>query len=454
MNSDSDFIRTDCEEQSVTDFILTDTVLRDGDVVDIEIRDGRIDRVVPSGEGDEGAFDTDQHFDADGRLVTPPFAEPHTHLATANTFAALLRDDYEMPRPDRFGVGWQMYDDLARAGMLESSSIVERASTQLEWLLANGVTAVRTHVDTSARHGNELVEALLELESTYEDVIDLQIVGLPLDTLTGSDANLDSLHDALDAGVDVVGGIPHKEATREDGVEHVKTIVDLANSYDRPLDPHIDESDDPQSRFTGVMAAQVERQSLDSQVTASHLTAMHSYPNAYADKLRGLLARNDISVITNPTTNAELQGRRDDYPRRRGHTRVDELLEAGVTVGIGQDNMVDKYHPYGDCDPLGEVLFLAHFGHLTSWHDISTLWEMVLENNASVLGLDSYGLEPGNEGSFVVFDAPDSYNALRTRAPRRLVVREGTPVARRESGRTSVRTGDEWEDVDFSVPVS
>ncbi|UTF55813.1 amidohydrolase family protein (plasmid) [Natronosalvus rutilus] len=336
--------------------------------------------------------------------------------------------------------------------MLEPKSIVERTSSQLNWFLAHGVTTVRTHVDTSSRHGNKLVEGLLELCRVYEGVVDVQIVGLPLDSLVRSNAEVEALCNALDAGVDVVGGIPHKEATREDGVEHVKTIVDLADSYDRPLDPHIDESDDSYSRFTGVLASEVEKRSLDTQVTASHLTAMHTYPNAYADKLRGLLARNDISVITNPTTNAELQGRRDDYPRRRGHTRVDELLEAGITVGIGQDNMVDKYHPYGDCDPLGEVLFLAHFGHLTSWYDVPTLWEMVIENNASILGLNS-GLKPGNEGSFVLFDAPDSYNALRTRAPRRLVVREGRPVTRRELGTVYVRTNEQWESVDFAVSV-
>lgn len=438
----------------MTDYILTDAVLRNGSAVDIEIRDGRISRIAPGGEGNADTFDSDQQFDAAGRLVTPPFAEPHTHLVTANTFSALLQDGYDMPEPDRFGVGWQMYNDLEERGLLEPSSIVDRAAAQLDWFLAHGVTTVRTHVDTSARHGGKLVEGLLQLRSAYEGVVDIQIAGLPLDTLTGDDANVESLRDALDSGVDVVGGIPHKEATREDGVEHVETIVDLAAEYDRPLDPHIDESDDPHSRFTGVMASEVETRSLDTKVTASHLTAMHSYPNSYADKLRGLLARNDISVITNPTTNAELQGRRDDYPRRRGHTRVDELLDAGITVGIGQDNMVDKYHPYGDCDPLGEVLFLAHFGHLTSWYDVSTLWEMVLENNAEILGLDSYGLQPGDEGSFVVFDAPDPYNALRTRAPRRLVVREGTPVARRESGTSYVRTDDDWEAVDFSAPVS
>ncbi len=373
---------------------------------------------------------------------------------TANTFTELLRNGYEMPTPEAFGVGWKMYDDLEAAGMLEPDRIVDRASTQLDWFLAHGVTTVRTHVDTSARHGNKLVEGLLELRDAYAGVIDIQIVGLPLDSLVRSDAEVDALSDALEAGVDIIGGIPHKEDTREDGVAHVETIVDIAADSNRPIDAHIDESDDPQTRFTGVLASEVEKRSLDTQVTASHLTAMHSYPNAYADKLRGLLARNDIAVVTNPTTNAELQGRRDDYPRRRGHTRIDELLEAGVTVGIGQDNMVDKYHPYGDCDPLGEALFLAHFGHLTSWYDVAPLWKMLVENNASILGLDSTHLEPGAEGSFVVFDAPDAYNALRTRASRRLVVREGRPVARRESGRVFVGPDDEWKPVAFSVPIS
>jgi len=437
----------------MTSLILTGGVTRRGTKIDIEIRDGVIDRIVPAGEGDPTAFAIDRRYDADGQFVTSPLVDPHTHLITANTFASLLQQGYEMPDPNKFGVGWEMYEALHEHELLEPDTIVERASDQLKWMVANGITCVRTHVDTSAKYDHKLVKAILKLRDLFEGVIDVQIVGLPLESIVTDEANLESLQEALELGVDVVGGIPHKEATRDAGVTHLNAILDLAEQYDCPVDPHIDETDDPNSRFTGVLAHQVEKRGIDQQVTASHLTAMHSYPNAYADKLGALLAKNDIAVVTNPTTNAELQGRRDDYPRRRGHTRIDELREAGVTVGIGQDNMIDKYHPYGDCDPLSEALFLAHFAHMTSWYDVSDLWDMLIAGNASIVGAEDYGLQEAKEGSFVVYDAPDPYNALRRRAPRALVVRDGIPVARRESGRQLVRIDDAWEPLSFDVDI-
>lgn len=425
----------------MSDYILTNGITRSGRAVDIEIRDGRIDRLVDAGGGDPGDFDADQRFDAGGRLVTPPFAEVHTHLDTALTAG--------MPRWNKSGTleeGWPLWvelrDDISKA------SIVRRAKKNVYWFAANGVTRIRTHVDTSMSN-HKVVDALVELREEVADIVEIQLVGFPLDSVVLNDDKLDLMEEALDRGVDLVGGIPHKENTREDGVEHVRSLVEIADRHDAPIDFHIDETDDPNSRYTEVLANEALKRGIGSRTTASHTTAMHSYSNAYADKLIRLLAESGLSVITNPLANAVLQGRYDDYPRRRGHTRIEELRAAGVPVGMGQDDVMDAFHHYGDGDPLKTAFVLLHFAHLDGYDDVETLWNLMLEGNAEVYGLDEYGLAEGNEGSLVVYDAPDAFNALRTQPPRSLVLRDGVPIASAERSATVFRSGDE-ERVEFN----
>ena len=176
---------------------------------------------------------------------------------------------------------------------------------------------------------------------------------------------------------------------------------------------------------------------------------MHSYPNAYADKLIALLAESGVSVVTNPPDNAVLQGRYDDYPRRRGHTRIDELYDAGVTVGLGHDSVMDPWYHYGRADPLDAAFVLLHFAHMNGRDDVETLWRMLTEANAAVFGSADYGLEAGAPGSLVVYDSPDPFNALRTRADRVVVLREGRPVARATPATRVVVDAGEDRPVDF-----
>jgi cytosine deaminase len=430
----------------MSEFILESARTLNNRVVDIIIRDGTIVGIKSAGEGDGSAFDDDQRLDANGRLVTPTLVEPHTHLDDT-----LLAGNPYWNETGTLEEGWKK-TNAQRDGM-PVEEYKQRAETLLKWFLANGITRVRSHVNTGPE-GLEAVEALIDLRQKYKELIDIQLVAFPSASLyDGDESKLDRFEEAIDMGLDIVGGIPHKEHTHEKAVKHVKTIVDLADRHDLPLDPHIDETDDPGSRCTGVLASEALERGIGDRTTASHVTALHSYPNAYADKLIRLLAESGVSVVTNPLSNAVLQGRYDDYPRRRGHTRIDELRDAGVTVGIGQDDVVDLFHSYGDGDPLKTAFVLVHLAHMNGQDDVGTLWQMLTEANAEIFGLDpdEYGLSEGNEGSLIVFDGYSPFDVLRTQSPRTLVLKDGRPVARTER-KTTIEWKDDTLNVDFNRP--
>ncbi|MFB6197666.1 MAG: cytosine deaminase [Halobacteriaceae archaeon] len=425
----------------MTEHLVKNASTLDGGEVDIEIRSGIIDAIVPAGQGDESDFSNDRIFDANDRLVTPPLIEPHLHLDATLTAGT--------PRWNQTGTLDEGIDIWGKYKKdLKYEDVQERATRCIEWLVANGVTRVRTHADTT-EEDLTAVRALCDLRSDVDHLIDLQVVGFPQDGIVTDQGNEDLLRDAIDIGIDIIGGIPHNEDTREDGVQDVKIACELAGAHDMPLDLHIDETDDPGSRFTEVLASEARKRSL-SGVTASHATAMHSYPNQYAAKVIDLLKSAGVNVITNPPDNSVLQGRFDDYPRRRGHTRVDQLREAGVTVGIGHDSVMDPWYHYGIGDPLDAAFILIHYGHFSGRNDVHSIWEMLTTANAEIFGAGNYGLKEGNDGSLAIHQASDAFNALRRRPPRRLVLRDGEPIARTKPGDTTIHTRQGSRTVNFS----
>lgn len=426
------------------DLLVTDATTRDGGRVDVLVRDGTVVRHLPAGDVDPDAVPEADRYDADGRLVTPSLTEPHLHLD-----AALTAGDPRWNRSGTLAEGIDVWADYKSD--LDREDVLDRAERCVEWLAAHGVTRVRTHADATEPTLTG-VEALLDLRERVADLVDLQVVAFPQDGVFTAPEHEDLLREAVEMGADVVGGIPHNEHTREDGVQDVELAVELAERYDRPLDLHVDETDDPGSRFTEVLASEAIERDLGDRTTASHATAMHSYPNAYAAKLVALLAESGVSVVTNPPDNSVLQGRYDDYPRRRGHTRIDELREAGVTVGVGHDSVVDPWYHYGVGDPLDAAFVLVHYAHLSGRDDVPVVWEMLTDANADVFGADRYGLHEGAEGSLVVFDAPTPFDALRTRAPRTLVANRGRVVARTDPADTTVRRRDGKRAVTFDRP--
>jgi cytosine deaminase len=378
-------------------------------------------------------------LDLGGRLVTPPLVEPHIHLDAVLTVG--------QPRPN---VSGSLFEGIAvwaeRGPMLTIEDVRTRAREVLRWQLANGVQYVRSHVDVCDPE-LRAVHALVELREEARGLIDLQLVAFPQQGILSFDGARDLMRRAVELGVDVVGGIPHFELTREDGVESVRYAFALADEYGLRVDIHCDETDDEHSRFVEVMVAETIRRGMAGRVTASHTTAMHSYNNAYAARLIANIARAGLHMVTNPLDNAVLQGRFDTGPIRRGHTRIKELQAAGVNVCIGHDSVMDPWYPLGYGDPLQAAYVLAHLGHMSGDAELHRLLDMVTVNPAAALGVEGYGLREGGPADLVVFDAPTDLDALRLVAPRYLVLRAGTVVARTRPAATSVT----WQGVEESV---
>jgi cytosine deaminase len=399
---------------------------------DLGIRDGRFAAPEPEARA---------VIDLAGALVTPPLVEPHIHLDAALTVGE-----------PRFNQSGSLFEGISiwaeRVRSLTVEDVKSRVRRVLRWQLANGVQHVRSHVDVCDPELRAL-RALVELRQEIGDQLDLQLVAFPQQGILSFEGGQELMRRAVAAGADVVGGIPHFELTREMGVESVKFAFALAAEHGLRVDIHCDETDDDHSRFVEVMAAETIRLGLAGRVTASHTTAMHSYNNAYAHRVVSNIARAGMHMVTNPLDNSVLQGRFDAYPIRRGHTRVKELLAAGVNVCIGHDSVMDPWYPLGCGDPLQAAFVLAHYGHLSGAEELRRLVDMITVNPARALGLDGYGLAEGAPASLVVFDAPSETDVLRLLPRRRLVLRSGRVVARTEPARTTVVWDGREEPVDF-----
>ena len=385
--------------------------------------------------------DARETIDLAGSLVTPALVEPHIHLD-----AVLTAGD---PRPNATGSlfeGIAIWAETVRRLTVED--VKTRVRTVLRWQLANGVLHVRSHVDVCDPELRAL-RALVELREEVGDQMDIQLVAFPQQGIYSFDDGENLMRKAVGAGADVVGGIPHYELTREYGERSIRFIMELASERGLMVDVHCDETDDDQSRFLEVLAAETIRLGMAGQVTASHTTAMHSYNNAYAYRLINNLKRAGLNMVTNPLDNSVLQGRFDSYPIRRGHTRIKELLAAGVNVAIGHDSVMDPWYPLGYGDPLQSAFVAVHYAQMSGQAELESLFDMITTRPAEALGIRDYGLREGNAADLVVFAAPSEMDALRLVAPRRLVLRAGKVVARTEPAQTTVVWDGTEEPVDF-----
>jgi cytosine deaminase len=411
-------------------------------LTDVVVDDGVITRMTPPAVG--GPDGEAEEIDLEGRLVTPPLVEPHLHLDAVLTVG--------QPRPN---VSGSLFEGIAvwaeRGRTLTVQDVRTRVREVLRWQLACGVQHVRSHVDVCDPELRAL-QALVAVREEFAGLVDLQLVAFPQQGIYGFDGGEALMRRAMREGCDVVGGIPHFELTREDGVASVQLAFDLAQEFDALIDIHCDETDDDHARFVEVMAAETIKRGMSGRVTASHTTAMHSYNNAYAGRLITNIARAGLHMVTNPLDNAVLQGRFDTGPIRRGHTRVKELMAAGVNVAIGHDSVMDPWYPMGYGDPVQAAFVLAHLGQLSGATELPYLMEMVTTNPAKALGIDSGGLRVGGPADLVVFDAPTAEDAIRLVAPRFLVLRNGNVVARTVPARTTVTVAGVEEPVTFLRP--
>lgn len=400
--------------------LVRNATLPDGRTgMSIAVQDGRIVEVAAGlSEAQAPAHET---LDAQGQLVTPHFIDPHFHMDATLS--------YGLPRVNASGTlleGIALWGELKP--LLKQEALIERALAYCDWAVAKGLLAIRTHVDTSDP-SMLAVDALLEVKRLVAPYIDLQLVAFPQDGVLRSPGGVENLKRALDRGVDLVGGIPHFERTMADGAASVKLLCEIAAERGKRVDMHCDESDDPMSRHIETLAGESHRLGLHGRVTGSHCTSMHSMDNYYVSKLLPLIAESGVSVIANPLINITLQGRHDTYPKRRGMTRVPELMAAGVNVAFGHDCVMDPWYGMGSGDMLEVAHMGLHVAQMTSQAGIRQCFEAVTTNAAKVFGLHRYGLEPGCDASFVLLQAKDPIEAIRLRATRLKVYRNGALLA-------------------------
>jgi cytosine/creatinine deaminase len=421
------------------DLLIRGGTLPDGRVADIGIRGDRIAAV-----GDLKGAEAGRVIDATGDLVSPPFVDPHFHMDATLS--------YGLPRVNASGTlleGINLWGELREIATVEE--MVTRAVTYCDWAVSMGLLAIRTHVDTTPDHLRG-VEAMLEVRRRVAPYLDLQLVAFPQDGYLRTATGRANVIRALDMSVDVVGGIPHFERTMEEGGESLRDLARLAAERGLMWDVHCDETDDPMSRHVETMAREVTRHGLGARAAGSHLTSMHSMDNYYVSKLLPLIAESGMTAIPNPLINITLQGRDDTYPKRRGLTRVKELQAHGVTVGWGQDCVLDPWYSLGTADMLDVAFMGLHVAQMTHPAEMRRCFDMVTVENARIMGLEGYGLQPGCIASLVILDAGDPVEALRLRPDRLTVVSKGKVVAERQRNNATLTLPERPSSVRRRIP--
>ncbi len=397
------------------DLLVKGGTLPDGSRADIGITG---DRIIAMGDLPQNAVQT---LDATGDLVSPPFVDPHFHMDATLS--------YGTPRLNASGTlleGINLWGELRDIASVDD--MIDRAMTYCDWAVSMGLLAIRSHVDTTPDHLRG-VDAMLEVKRRVAPYLDLQLVAFPQDGFYRTKTGRENLIRALDMGVDVVGGIPHFERTMADGTASVLELAQIAADRGLMLDLHCDESDDPLSRHVETLASAVQRTGLGGRAAGSHLTSMHSMDNYYVSKLLPLIAESGMCAIPNPLINITLQGRHDTFPKRRGLTRVKEMQAHGITVGWGQDCVMDPWYSLGTADMLDVAFMGMHVAQMTSPQEMARCFDMVTHQNAKIMNLPDYGLHVGATASLVVLDAGGAVEALRLRPDRLSVVSKGKLVA-------------------------
>jgi cytosine/creatinine deaminase len=427
--------------RTAPDLVIRGARLPDGRAdIDLLLQAGRIAAIGPALVVPEGC----ETINADGCLVSPPFVDAHFHMDATLS--------HGIPRVNESGTlleGIRLWGELKP--QLTEEAIVERALRYCDWAVARGLLAIRSHVDVCDER-LLAVRALLAVKKQISPYIDLQLVAFPQDGLLRSPNAMANLKRALDLGVDVVGGIPHHERTMADGAESVRMLCELAAERGLPVDMHCDETDDPNSRHIETLAFHTQRLGMQGCVTGSHLTSMHSMDNNYASKLIALMAESGVHAIANPLINITLQGRYDTYPKRRGMTRVPELMAAGVTVAFGHDCVMDPWYPMGSGDMLEVAQMGLHVAQMTSPSGMRACFDAVTTNPARILGLPDLGLHVGARADLVLLQARSPEEAIRLRANRLLVLRAGRVIARCAPVRSELTLPGRAPVVDFLDP--
>jgi cytosine deaminase len=402
---------------------------------DILVEEGMISKI-------ERSIEAEGHEVVDGRgnLAMEPFVEPHIHLDTTMSAGE--------PRWNMSGTLFEGIECWAeRKEMLSIEDVKRRARKALEWQIANGIQFVRTHCDVTDPELTAL-KALIEIREEMKEFVEIQIVAFPQEGILSYEGGLELLEKALLLGADVVGAIPHFEYQRDWGVESLREAVKLAVKYDKLMDVHCDEIDDEQSRFLEVLASEAWKAGIGHRVTASHTTAMGCYNDPYTYKLFRLLKQSNVNFVANPLVNIHLGGRFDTYPKRRGVTRVKELLEADINVAFGHDDIFDPWYPMGNGNMLQVLHMGLHACHMMGYEEIKRSLDIISKNGAKALCLEDYGIEVGKPANLIILTEDNEFDVIRLQASVMYSIRNGRVISQTKPKEVKVFLGEE-KVVDF-----
>ena len=367
--------------------------------------------------------DADQIIDLEGSLIIPPYVDSHLHLDyymvgktdKAKNESGTLFEAIDIWNDFKKGTSKEEMKERTRAAVLECAS--------------HGTQYIRAQTDCTDPNLTG-IRAVLEVRDELKDKITIQVVAFPQNGMysykEAGKTGRDLVEEALKLGADVVGGIPHNEWSRDLGEKSIKEIVRLALEYDKLIDVHCDETDDPMARFVETLNAEALIHDIGKRVTASHTCSFGSVDNAYAFRMMGLFRKSKMNFVALPTENAYLQARLDTYPKRRGLTRVREFVDNDINVCFAQDSIVDLWYPAGNGNLMNILDNGIHMAQLMKEEDFDKNLDLVTINGAKAMNLEeTYGLDLGKPANFIVLDAPSPYEAIRNRAECLASVRAG-----------------------------
>lgn len=369
----------------------------------------------------------DEEIDLQGKLIMAPYVDPHLHLDYVYTLSELGQEGAGSGTLFEAIELWPKFKET-----LTVESVKRLALKGIKDEVSQGVQHIRTHIDVTDPNFTAL-KAMLEMKEELKHIVDIQIVAFPQEGMYTYKGGRDLVEEALKMGADIVGGIPHYEPAREFGEKSIHDIVKLALKYDKPIDVHCDETDDPHSRFVELLNALVLMEDYGKRTTASHTCSFGSADDSYAYRMMDLFQKSKMNFISCPTENAYLQGRQDTYPKRRGLTRVKEFIEYGINVAFAQDSINDPWYPMGNGNMMNILDNGIHLAQIMSAKDVETNFDLITYNGARCLNLqDTYGLEVGKQANFIVLDESTVYEAIRKRVNVLASVRNGEYLFKRK----------------------
>jgi cytosine deaminase len=390
--------------------------LPDGATADVVVEGERIARIGPG-----VAAGVSTAVDCSSKLLLPAFVDGHVHLDKA-----LIRDELREHDGTLGGAIGAIHERKRR---YTADDVQARAREVIEASVLLGTTRLRSHVDVDTIGGLVPLEGVMAAAAECAGIAEIRTIAFPQEGLLRDPGAFDLMEAALEAGADVVGGMPHWELDEESQREHVRLCFELAERFDKDLDMHVDETDDGGVRTLEMVADEALRRGFVGRVCAGHVCSLAAASHDYADRVIDKCLRAEISIAANPVTNLVLQGRGDRGLVRRGMTRVSEFRAAGVNVLFGQDCIKDGFYPFGRGSMLEVALISAHAAHLTSHDDLAFALRAVTDAPAQAWRILDYGLKAGARADLQLLPAPSWEEALRLQPPPEKVWFKGRLVA-------------------------